>query len=263
MPRFAANLSMLFTEEPFLDRFAAAAQAGFHGIEYLFPYAFSPALLNEMLAESGLEQVLFNLPPGDWDAGERGLACLPNRQSEFRESVHCALEYAQALACPRLHVMAGIPPADGSPEEALETYIINLSYAAAQLGAAGIEALIEPINTRDMPGYLLNHSKQALEILRQVNAPNLKVQYDIYHMQIMEGDLAPTLEQLLPHIGHLQLADTPGRNEPGTGEIHYPFLFQHLDRLGYSGWIGCEYRPQTTTLEGLGWIRPWLKAPAP
>lgn len=261
MPRFAANLSMLFTEVAFLDRFAAAAQAGFQGVEYLFPYAFPPAALNAQLAENGLEQVLFNLPPGDWNAGERGIACLPDRQAAFQESVHLAREYAQALACPRLHVMAGIPTPDVPPEVALETYIENLKYAAKTLGTAGIDVLIEPINTRDMPGYLLNHSAQAVAILQQVQAPNLKVQYDIYHMQIMEGDLAPTLEQLLPQIGHLQLADTPGRHEPGTGEIHYPFLFTHLDRLGYSGWIGCEYRPQTTTLDGLDWVRPWLKPP--
>ena len=257
MPKFAANLSMMFNEVEFLDRFAAAAEAGFAGVEYLFPYAWDKADLAGRLSEAGLTQVLFNMPPGDWDAGERGLAILPERVDEFRAGVETAIDYAKALGCTQLHAMAGLVPADADPAVLRRTYVDNLRYAAGKTGAAGIRLLIEAINTRDIPDFYLNTSRQALEIIDEVGSDNLLFQYDIYHMQIMEGDLAPTLEANLDKIAHLQLADTPGRHEPGTGEINYPFLFGHLDRIGYSGWIGCEYKPATTTAEGLGWFAPY------
>lgn len=259
MPKFAANLSMMFNEVDFLDRFAAAAEAGFAGVEYLFPYAWDKVELAERLSEAGLAQVLFNMPPGDWDAGERGLAILPERVEAFRAGVETAIDYAKALGCTRLHAMAGLAPVDADPAVLRRTYVENLRYAADKAGGAGIKLLIEAINTRDIPGFYLNTSRQALEIIEEVGSANLFLQYDIYHMQIMEGDLAPTLEANLGRIAHLQLADTPGRHEPGTGEINYPFLFGHLDRIGYSGWIGCEYKPVTTTAEGLGWFAPYTK----
>ena len=257
MPKFAANLSMMFNEVEFLDRFAAAAEAGFTGVEYLFPYAWDKVELAERLSEAGLTQALFNMPPGDWDAGERGLAILPERVEAFRAGVETAIDYAKALGCTRLHAMAGLAPAGADPAVLRRTYVDNLRYAAEKTAAAGIKLLIEAINTRDIPGFYLNTSRQALEIIEEVGSANLFFQYDIYHMQIMEGDLAPTLEANLGRIAHLQLADTPGRHEPGTGEINYPFLFAHLDRIGYSGWIGCEYKPATTTAEGLGWFAPY------
>ena len=257
MPKFAANLSMMFNEVEFLDRFAAAAEAGFTGVEYLFPYAWDQTELAERLSKAGLTQVLFNMPPGDWDAGERGLAILPKRVEEFRAGVGIAIDYAKALGCTQLHAMAGLAPEGADPAELRKTYVENLRYAADQAGGAGIRVLIEAINTRDMPGFYLNTSRQALEIIDEVGSENLFFQYDIYHMQVMEGDLAPTLEAHLGKIAHLQLADTPGRHEPGTGEINYPFLFGHLDRIGYDGWIGCEYKPATTTAEGLGWFAPY------
>ena len=257
MPKFAANLSMMFNEVEFLDRFAAAAEAGFTGVEYLFPYAWDKAELAERLSDSGLTQVLFNMPPGDWDAGERGIAILPERRDEFRAGVETAIDYAKALGCAQLHCMAGLAPEGVDPAVLRKTYVENLRFAADRTGGAGIRLLIEAINTRDIPGFYLNTSDQALEIIEEVGSDNLAFQYDIYHMQIMEGDLAPTLEAKLDKIAHLQLADTPGRHEPGTGEINYPFLFAHLDRIGYSGWIGCEYKPATTTAEGLGWFAPY------
>ena len=257
MPKFAANLSMMFNEVDFLDRFAAAAEAGFAGVEYLFPYAWDKVELAERLSEAGLTQALFNMPPGDWDAGERGLAILPERVEAFRAGVETAIDYAKALGCTRLHAMAGLAPAGADPAVLRRTYVDNLRYAAEKTAAAGIKLLIEAINSRDIPGFYLNTSRQALEIIEEVGSANLFFQYDIYHMQIMEGDLAPTLEANLGRIAHLQLADTPGRHEPGTGEINYPFLFGHLDRIGYSGWIGCEYKPATTTAEGLGWFAPY------
>ncbi|MFC6632871.1 hydroxypyruvate isomerase [Microbulbifer taiwanensis] len=254
MPKFTANLSMLFTELDFLDRFKAAAEAGFKGVEYLFPYDYSVEQINQRLKANGLEQVLHNLPAGDWAAGERGIACHPDRVEEFREGVDKAIEYATALGCKQVNCLAGIKPAGVSEQQARQTLVENLRFAADKLEAAGILLLAEPINTRDIPGFFLNGTEQALDIFDQVDSDNLKLQYDIYHMQIMEGDLAPTIEKHLARIAHVQLADNPGRHEPGTGEINYPFLFQHLDRLGYQGWIGCEYKPKTTTSEGLGWL---------
>jgi hydroxypyruvate isomerase len=254
MPKFAANLSMLFTEEDFLDRFKAAAEAGFKGVEYLFPYDFSVAELKVRLDEHGLTQVLHNLPAGDWGAGERGIACHPDRVEEFRAGVDTAIDYATVLGCKQVNCLAGIQPQGVSLEQARRTLVENLRYAAEKLETAGILLLAEPINTRDIPGFFLNRTEQALAIFDEVGSSNLKLQYDIYHMQIMEGDLAPTIEKHLDRIAHVQIADTPGRHEPGTGEIHYPFLFAHLDRLGYDGWIGCEYKPKTTTREGLGWL---------
>jgi hydroxypyruvate isomerase len=254
MPRFAANLSMLFTEEAFLDRFAAAAGAGFKGVEYLFPYDFEAAEIRRRLEDNGLEQVLFNLPAGDWEAGERGIACHPGRVEEFREGVDTAIAYARVLGNTQVNCLAGIKPPGVSDDEARQTLVGNLRFAAEKLEAAGILLIAEPINTRDIPGFFLNHTAQALAIFDEVGSPNLKLQYDIYHMQVMEGDLAPTIERHLDRIAHVQVADTPGRHEPGTGEIHTPFLFAHLDRLGYDGWVGCEYKPLAGTREGLGWL---------
>ncbi|MCG6659178.1 hydroxypyruvate isomerase [Halomonas campisalis] len=254
MPKFAANLSMLFTEEDFLDRFAAAAKAGFQGVEYLFPYDFSADEIKQRLDANGLTQVLFNLPAGDWGAGERGIACHPDRVEEFRAGVDKAIEYAKVLGNTQVNCLAGIQPDGVSSEQARQTLVENLRFAADKLEAAGIRLIAEPINTRDIPGFFLNRTEQALEIFDEVGSRNLQLQYDIYHMQIMEGDLAPTIEKHLGRIAHVQLADNPGRHEPGTGEINYPFLFAHLDRLGYDGWIGCEYKPKTTTVEGLGWL---------
>ncbi len=254
MVQLAANLSMMFNEVDFLDRFSAAAEAGFKGVEYLFPYDFAADDLKSRLDENNLTQVLFNTPAGDWDAGERGLACNPARADDFRQGVAKAIDYAKTLGCDRLHCMAGLAPEGADAGELRNTYVDNLRYAANEMGSAGIKCLIEMINTRDIPGFYLNTSAQAEEILAAVGSDNLYLQYDIYHMQIMEGDLAPTIERLLPKIAHMQLADTPGRNEPGTGEINYGFLFAHIDKLGYKGWIGCEYKPATTTGEGLGWM---------
>jgi len=258
MPKFAANITMLWNELDFLDRFGAAAKAGFKGIEYLFPYPYSKEQLAERLAAHKLTQVLHNLPPGDWAKGERGIACLPDRVGEFQDSVGRAIEYATALSCKRVNCLAGIAPHGADAATLRETLVVNLKFAAAKLKASGIRLLIEPINTRDIPGFYLKHSKQALDLIAAVGSDNLSLQYDIYHMQIMEGDLAPTIEKHLAQIAHMQLADNPGRHEPGTGEINYPFLFEFIDRLGYDGWIGCEYKPKTTTTEGLGWIRPYL-----
>jgi len=260
MPKFCANLTMLYNEVPFLDRFAQAAQAGFKGVEYLFPYPYPKEQLVEKLRANGLVQVLHNMPAGNWDAGERGLGCLPDRVAEFQAGVATTIEYAKALGCPQVNCLAGIPPAGVTRERAEQTFVENLKFAAPRLKSAGIKLLIEAINTRDIPGFFLNTTRQALDIIAKVGSDNLFVQYDIYHMQIMEGDLARTMEANLAMIPHMQLADNPGRNEPGTGEINYPFLFAHLDRIGYAGWIGCEYKPKAGTVEGLGWARPYLAA---
>jgi len=257
MPRFAANLTMLFGEVDFLDRFEAAARAGFRGVEYLFPYDWPAAALRERLDRHGLVQVLHNLPAGDWAKGERGIACHPDRVGEFQDGVGRAIDYATALGCPRVNCLAGIAPPGVAPERLRETLVANLRFAAARLGAAGIRLLVEPINTRDIPGFWLHRTAQAVSVLDEVGSPNLALQYDAYHMQVMEGDLARTIEANLPRIGHVQVADNPGRHEPGTGEIHYPFLFAHLDRIGYAGWVGCEYRPAATTEAGLSWLAPW------
>jgi len=254
MPKFAANLSMLFTEVDFLDRFQAAAEAGFKGVEYLFPYDFEAAEIRRRLEDNGLEQVLFNLPAGDWAAGERGIACHPDRIAEFREGVERAIAYARVLGNTQVNCLAGIKPEGTSDAEARQTLVGNLRYAADKLADAGILLIAEPINTRDIPGFFLNRTEQALQVFDEVASDNLKLQYDIYHMQIMEGDLAPTIETHFDRIAHVQIADNPGRHEPGTGEINYPFLFAHLDRLGYQGWIGAEYKPAGRTQEGLGWL---------
>ncbi|UYG07002.1 hydroxypyruvate isomerase [Halomonas sp. M4R1S46] len=254
MAKFAANLSMLFTEVDFLDRFQAAAEAGFKGVEYLFPYDFEAAEIKQRLDDNGLTQVLFNLPAGDWGAGERGIACHPDRVEEFRAGVDRAIEYAGVLGNTQVNCLAGIKPSGVSDDQARQTLVGNLRFAAEKLEAAGILLIAEPINTRDIPGFFLNRTEQALAIFDEVGSGNLKLQYDIYHMQIMEGDLAPTIEKHIDRIAHVQLADNPGRHEPGTGEINYPFLFAHLDRLGYDGWIGCEYKPRAGTKEGLGWL---------
>jgi len=257
MPRFAANLTMMFNEVDFLDRFEAAAKAGFKGVEYLFPYAFDAAELKKKLDDNGLVQVLHNLPAGDWDAGERGIACHPDRVDEFKAGVDKAIEYATTLGCKQVNCLAGILPKGVSYDEARATFIINLKYAADKLKAAGIKLLIEPINVRDIPDFFLSRTEQALTIIQDTGSDNIFIQYDIYHMQIMEGDLAPTISACKDMIPHMQLADNPGRHEPGTGEINYEFLFSFIDELGYDGWIGCEYKPATTTEEGLGWFAPY------
>jgi len=258
MPKFAANLTMLWNELEFTERFAAAARAGFRGVEYLFPYPYAKERLAEELAKHKLQQVLHNLPAGDWAAGERGIACHPERRGEFQEGVGRAIEYAQALGCKQLNCLAGIAPQGVSIDQVRKTFVDNLAFAAKPLADAGIRLLIEPINTRDIPGFFLNGTKQALSIMDDVGSANVFLQYDVYHMQIMEGDLAPTIQRHLARIPHLQIADNPGRNEPGTGEINYPFLFQFLDNLGYEGWIGCEYKPKGGTSEGLVWIKQYL-----
>jgi hydroxypyruvate isomerase len=257
MTKFAANLSMLFTEVPFPDRFAAAAEGGFRGVEYLFPYALEKDDIAECLRKNGLKQVLFNLPAGNWEAGERGIACHPDRVSEFQDGVGKAIDYARALRCTQVNCLAGIAPAGVDASVAHRTLAENLKFAASKLEDAGVTLLAEPVNTYDIPGFFLNRSAQAIALFDEVGSPNLKLQYDIYHMQRMEGELANTIERLLPRIAHLQLADNPGRNEPGTGEINYPFLLSFIDRLGYDGWIGCEYKPRNGTKEGLGWMHAY------
>jgi hydroxypyruvate isomerase len=258
MLRFSANLGMLFGEVAFLERFARARGAGFDGIEFPFPYDHPKQAIAERLEAHRLALVLHNLPPGDWANGERGIACQPDRRAEFRDGVGLGLEYAQALGCRRLNCLAGT--AHGlSHAVALETLVDNLRFAAAELAKAGVELLIEPINTRDMPGFFLNTSARALAVIEAVAAPNLWLQYDVYHMQVMQGDLARDLERCMPKVAHVQIADNPGRHEPGTGEIHYPFVFAWLERLGYAGWVGCEYHPETTTEAGLGWLAAYRR----
>jgi hydroxypyruvate isomerase len=255
MPQFAANLTMLFNEVPFLDRFERAAAAGFEAVEFLFPYAYPVAELQQRLKDHGLKLVLHNLPAGDWDAGDRGMACHPERVDEFRSGVARGIEYGTALGAPRLNCLAGKAPAGVDDVTLRRTFVANLRYAAAELKKAKLDLLIEPINRFDIPGFFLNTTAQALAILDEVGADNAFVQYDIYHAQRMEGELAHTMSQHLARIGHIQLADNPGRHEPGTGEINYAFLFKHLDRIGYKGWVGCEYKPAARTEDGLGWIK--------
>ena len=255
MPKFAANLTMLFSELPFLERFGAAAKAGFQGVEYLFPYAYPKDELADRLREHRLVQVLHNLPAGNWEAGERGIACHPDRVDEFREGVARAIDYAQALGCRQLNCLVGVPPAGVSGELVRYVLTSNLRYAAGHLAEAGIRLLVEPINTFDIPGFYLSRTDQASALIGEVGSDNLFIQYDIYHAQRMEGELAGTLARHLPRIAHIQLADNPGRHEPGSGEINFPWLLGHLDELGYTGWVGCEYKPATTTVEGLGWLK--------
>jgi hydroxypyruvate isomerase len=259
MPRFAANLTMLFTEVPFLDRFERAARAGFKAVEFLFPYAWSTEEIRQRLDVHGLTLVLHNLPAGDWEAGERGIACHPNRTAEFREGVAQAITYAQALGVKQLNCLAGKAPQGVADAVLRQTFIDNLRFAATGLKEAGVRLLIEPINTFDIPGFYLNCTMQAVSVLDEVGVDNAFVQYDIYHAQRMEGELAATMQKYLARIGHIQLADNPGRNEPGSGEINYPFLFAHLDRIGYDGWIGCEYKPAAATEAALGWRQQLAK----
>ena len=259
MPRFAANLTMLFTEFPFLDRFERAARAGFRGVEFLFPYAFQARDIRARLEQFDLQLVLHNLPAGNWDAGERGIACHPDRASEFREGVELAVEYARALGVPQLNCLVGKRPA-GIPDDVLHaTLVENLHHAAQRLKAENIRLLIEPINPFDIPAFYLSRTDQALKLIDDVGGDNLFLQYDIYHAQRTEGELAATLAKHLKRIAHVQIADNPGRNEPGTGEINFPFLFGHLARSGYAGWIGCEYKPAISTELGLGWIEQLAK----
>lgn len=253
MPKFAANLTMLFTEQPFLDRFEPAAKAGFDAVEFLFPYAFETAEIRRRLDANGLKLVLHNLPAGDWDAGERGIACHPDRQAEFRDGVMRAIDVAIALGTPRLNCLVGKAPAGVEAATLRRTLVDNLRFAAAELNKAGLKLLVEPINRFDIPGFLLNRTDDAVALLDEVAAANAYVQYDIYHAQRTEGEIAATLAQHLSRIDHIQLADNPGRHEPGTGELNWDFLFRHIDRLGYSGYIGCEYKPLSTTEAGLGW----------
>ena len=253
MPRFSANLSMLFTEVPFLDRFERAAQAGFEAVEFMFPYAHSPQEIKARLDATGLKAVLHNLPAGDWDGGDRGIACDPARVAEFRAGVARGVAYATTLGVPQLNCLAGKAPVGADDALLRRTFVDNLRFAAAALHQAGLRLLVEPINRYDIPGFYLQRTAQALSVLDEVGAPNAFVQYDIYHAQRTEGELAATLAQHLARIGHIQIADNPGRHEPGSGEINYRFLFQHLDRIGYQGWVGAEYRPASTTEAGLGW----------
>ncbi|MFZ2294368.1 MAG: 2-oxo-tetronate isomerase [Polaromonas sp.] len=266
MPKFAANLSWMYTELPFPERFAAAARDGFKAVEFLSPYSWPAAELKALLKANDLQLVLFNAPPGGMDAAsieaawaspQKGLACLPGREDEFRAGIALALDYAQALACPRIHVMAGVLPEGVERADLQTTYVNKLRHAAAQAAKVGVEVLIEPINTRDIPGYFLNRQDEAHDIIREVGAANLKVQMDLYHCQVVEGDLAMKLRHYLPtgRVGHIQIAGAPGRHEPDVGEINYAYLFALLDELGYSGWIGCEYKPIRGTAAGLGWLK--------
>lgn len=260
MPRFAANLSLLFAERPFLERFAAARACGFAAVEMQFPYAFERAQLAEVVLTSGVEVVLHNLPAGDWAAGERGIACHPQRLAEFQDGVGLAIEYAQALGCPRLNCLAGIAPPGVTAEQARRALLENLRFAAAATRRAGIELVLEPINTRDVPGFFIATPCAGLELIAEVGSDNLRLQYDLYHAQIMAGDLAHTLQAHLPQIGHIQLADVPGRHEPGTGELNFDFLLRHLDAIGYAGWVGCEYLPSGRSEDSFGWLAPWREA---
>ena len=258
MPKFSANLSMMFTELPFLERFEAAAKSGFKAVEYVSPYEVPMEQVAERLKRNGLTQALFNLPAGNWAAGERGIACLPDRIAEFKTGVGTAINYAKAMGCTTLNVLAGIKPEAVARDKAMATLIANATFAAAELANAGILLVIEPINFYDIPGFLLNRSSDGLGVMDAVGSANLKLQYDLYHMQRMEGEIAATVERLLPRIGHIQIADNPGRHEPGTGEMNYRYLFCHLDRIGYQGWVGCEYKPKTATTDGLGWMTELL-----
>lgn len=263
MPRFAANLSFLYADLPFLDRFSAAAADGFGAVEYVAPYGEAPEAIAELLDRHGLEQALFNLPAGDWDGGERGIGCLPDRVEEFRTGVDTAIRYARALNCTKVNCLAGIAPA-GADREVLEgTLVDNLRYAAPRLADAGVRLLLEPINLRDIPGFFVSLTDHAEAILDATGSDNVFIQYDIYHTQVMQGDLVATYERLRQRIAHIQIADNPGRHEPGTGEINYGYVFDALDRLGYDGWIGCEYKPKAGTSAGLGWMWPYLSKGRP
>lgn len=258
MPRFSANLSFLYPELGFIERFAAAAKDGFKAVEYVEPYAFPAAEIAAALKANGLTQALFNLPPGNWAAGERGIACHPDRVAEFEAGIATAIAYGQALDCGKINCLAGIAPAGTSPEERDAVLVGNLKFAAPRFADAGIKLLLEPINLRDIPGFHVSTTHHAERILDAVGSDNLLIQYDLYHTQVMQGDLVPTYARLKHRIGHVQIADNPGRNEPGTGEINYAFVLSELDRLGYDGWVGCEYKPKAGTTAGLGWMKPYL-----
>jgi len=257
VPKFAANLSFIFQEVEFLDRFAAAAACGFQAVEYLSPYEHPPEVIAEQLKRHGLVQALFNMPPGNWAAGERGTAALAGREQEFRDGIEQALGYAKATNCKLLHAMAGVLPAVRNRAEAERTYVANLRHAAERLAGEGITVIIEPINDRDIPGYFLNTTSQAMSVIERVGHSNLKLQLDLYHVQIMEGDLSTKVRALIGAYPHVQIAGNPGRHEPDIGEIHYPYLFDLLAEIGYQGWIGCEYRPQGETVAGLGWAKKY------
>ena len=259
MPKLAANLSMLFAESPFLDRFDAAARAGFRRVEYQFPYEFDKKAVAARARAAGVEVVLHNIPSGNAAKGDRGIACLPDRIEEFREGVGRAIAYALAAECPRLNCLAGVVPAGAPRERYHGTFVDNLRFAASELGRAGLKLMIEPINTRTVPGFFLTGSAQAVAILDEVGADNAYLQYDLFHMQVMEGDLAMGMARLLPRIGHIQIADVPARHEPGTGELNFAFLLAEIDRIGYGGAVGCEYNPATDTQSGLAWADPYLK----
>ncbi len=254
MIKFSANLTFLFNEVPLLERFGAAAAAGFKGVEYISPYDYPKEQIAELLAKHGLKQALFNLPAGDWTRGERGIGCLPDRVGEFQDGVGVAISYAKALGCPTVNCLAGILPAGVSHEDAFATLVSNLSFAAAAMQRENILLVVEPINFYDIPGFFLNTSRDGMRAIEAVGFENLKLQYDIYHMQRMEGELGARLAKLMPRIGHIQIADNPGRHEPGTGEINYAYIFRHIAALGYQGWVGCEYKPKAGTVEGLGWM---------
>ncbi|MDP6063985.1 MAG: hydroxypyruvate isomerase [SAR202 cluster bacterium] len=258
MPRFSANLTMMFNEYDFLDRYGAAARAGFKAVEYNSPYEYDKERLAEELNKNGLTQALFNMPAGDWGAGERGFACLPDRVGEFQETVGSVVEYAPTLGCERVNCLSGITPEGVAPDKLRETLVSNVRFAAEKLAAVGVTVLLEAINTVDMPGFYLNTTTQARSIVEEIDLANVGYQYDAYHMQVMEGDLARTIKSNLDIIGHIQIADNPERHEPGTGEINYPFLLKYLDEVGYDGWVGCEYRPLANTEDGLGWLKPYL-----
>ena len=258
MPNFAANLTMMFNEYEFMDRFKAASQSGFIGIEFLFPYDYDKQEILENLKSNNLKQVLHDLPAGNWENGDRGNACQPNRVGEFQDGVGLAIEYARVLECSNVTCLAGIPDNTSNPEELRTTFVDNLKFAANELKKHDIKLLIEPINTIDIPGFYLTNTNQALSIINDVDSDNINLQYDIYHMQIMEGNLTRTIQANIDSIAHFQLADNPGRNEPGTGEINYPFIFDVIDKLNYNGWIGCEYKPLSSTENGLDWIKEHL-----
>jgi hydroxypyruvate isomerase len=259
MPKFCANLTMLFNEVDFLDRFEKAAKAGFKGVEYLFPYAWKKEQLVEKLGAFGLSQALHNLPAGDWNKGERGIACLPGRETEFQEGVGKAIEYAKALKCPQVNCLVGLTPVGVPADKVRKTLVANLGFAASALEKEGIRLLVEALNDKDVPGFYLVRTADALALIKEVGHSNVYFQYDVYHMQIMEGNLTKTIQANLDKIAHIQIADNPGRNEPGTGEINYPNLFKAIDAAGYKGWIGCEYKPAGKTEDGLGWIQPFRR----
>lgn len=259
MTKFAANLTMLFTEVPFIDRFEQASQTGFKAVEFLFPYAFEAEELAAQLKKFELEQALFNMPAGNWDAGERGIAALPGREAEFRSNAEIALEYALVLGCKKVHAMSGLIDSHYSYDQHLDTFVKNIRFAADLFAEHHIEVLIEPLNIFDVPTYFVAHQHDAVKLVKKVDRPNVKVQLDLYHAQIMDGDLSRMIEVIASYIGHVQIASVPERNEPSEGELNYPYLFNVLKNAGYDGWIGCEYNPKKSTLDGLGWLAPYIE----